>query len=380
MRDHNMHLAEYLQLFEAQQNSSQVMDILETRDSSCTISTFWDLSFQHLQQQEPLSFRCLAFLICIAAHDIPGSLMLPGEPLLMRTKAIGVLIEYGFLERSREPNLFHVRPLIHEAARRWCRREDKWANYVFNALMNLVRVVPCRSHESSEQSRVYLRHGLRLLGHFEFPSLRDFNNLVHRVATYQIELGDHAAAGQSLRKLLPWNHSPYAQPALNRQKRAADVAFGDSALQTEPQQTRPKVLNDGSYGLHHPSLQMPSDPDILSSGEPTETDQESLDRGYRSCLSAWRDVLRMCGKTLVEIDCDRILRIKSHDFRGELQALLIRNPEAQARKIIKAIMPALRRCDSFIRNVVQMMNDEIDASIMGGLLCKVVEVSDRDRS
>lgn len=88
----------------------------------------------------------------------------------------------------------------------------------------------------------------------------------------------------------------------------------------------------------------------------------------------------MCGKTLVEIDCDRILRIKSHDFRGELQALLIRNSEAQARKIIKAIMPALRRCDSFIRNVVQMMNDEIDASIMGGLLCKVVEVSDRDRS
>lgn len=95
-------------------------------------------------------------------------------------------------------------------------------------------------------------------------------------------------------------------------------------------------------------------------------------------MDAWKSVLAQCELQLQQndpADLATALGIRNLDeFRDELAKLEEEQFEEEALTIVRSLVPALDHYDAFARSFVSLMKNQVETSMMWGLLCLVIQV------
>ncbi|KAH7087860.1 hypothetical protein FB567DRAFT_355749 [Paraphoma chrysanthemicola] len=129
------------------------------------IATTWLISFDQIRKRDPLAAEYLAFMSCIAAKDIPQSLLPPAESPKQAIDAIGTLTAYSFVTKHKTGQLFDLHRLVHLTTRNWMRQEGILEQKTDQALQRLTEVFPDgENHTDRSVWRMYLPHAKFVLG------------------------------------------------------------------------------------------------------------------------------------------------------------------------------------------------------------------------
>tara|TARA_R110002003_G_scaffold95_1_gene7240 strand:- start:19322 stop:21166 length:1845 start_codon:yes stop_codon:yes gene_type:complete len=127
------------------------------------IATTWLISFEQIQTRDPLAAEYLSFMSCIAAKDIPISLLPPAESAKQALDAIGTLTAYSFVTKHKTGQFLDLHRLVHLAIRNWLRRMDILGQWAAKALQRLAEVFPDNDHKNRSVWRMYLPHARSVL-------------------------------------------------------------------------------------------------------------------------------------------------------------------------------------------------------------------------
>jgi tetratricopeptide (TPR) repeat protein len=122
----------------------------------------WLISFERIQQLDPLAAEYLSFMCCIDPRDIPQSLLPAAQSRKKETDAIGTLSAYSFVKRSAD-NSLDLHRLVHLATRNWLRREESLAQWTLKAVTRVDEVFPDDDHKNRSVWRAYLPHARYVL-------------------------------------------------------------------------------------------------------------------------------------------------------------------------------------------------------------------------
>ncbi|GIC93461.1 uncharacterized protein Aud_009949 [Aspergillus udagawae] len=122
------------------------------------VATTWLISFEQIQQRNPLAAQYLSFMSCVDPKEIPQSLLPPGSSRKEETDAIGTLNAYSFVSRRPADPVLDLHRLVHLATRNWLRRERKLAQWTERVIVRLEEVFPDYDHKNRSVWRRYLPH------------------------------------------------------------------------------------------------------------------------------------------------------------------------------------------------------------------------------
>jgi tetratricopeptide (TPR) repeat protein len=122
------------------------------------VATTWLISFEQIQQSNPLAAQYLSFMSCVDPKEIPQSLLPPGSSRKEETDAIGTLNAYSFVSRRPADPVLDLHRLVHLATRNWLRKERKLAQWTERVIMRLQEVFPDDDHKNRNVWRRYLPH------------------------------------------------------------------------------------------------------------------------------------------------------------------------------------------------------------------------------
>jgi tetratricopeptide (TPR) repeat protein len=128
------------------------------RDVKNPVATTWLISFEQIQQSNPLAAQYLSFMSCVAPKEIPQSLLPPGSSRKEETDAIGTLNAYSFVSRRPADPVLDLHRLVHLATRNWLRKERKLAQWTERVIVRLEEVFPDDNHKNRSVWRRYLPH------------------------------------------------------------------------------------------------------------------------------------------------------------------------------------------------------------------------------
>jgi hypothetical protein len=122
-------LPTYIGLLEKQESdiievlSENFRDKWRYKDVQNPVATTWWISFQQIQQLNPLAAEYLSFMACINPRDIPQFILPPANSEHEKVRAIGLLKSYAFVSDSEpaEDTLLNIHRLVHVATRDWMR-------------------------------------------------------------------------------------------------------------------------------------------------------------------------------------------------------------------------------------------------------------------
>ena len=161
--------SDYLSLLKEQEQD--VIDLLsedfedegQYPEKKNAIATTWLVSFEHIQQLDPLAANYLSFMCCIHPKDIPQSLLPPAQSRKKETDAIGTLSAYSFVSRRSAHDSLDLHRLVHLATRNWLRREKSLATWTMTAARRLGEVFPSSELKNRSAWRTYLPHAQLVL-------------------------------------------------------------------------------------------------------------------------------------------------------------------------------------------------------------------------
>ncbi|TVY18739.1 Kinesin light chain [Lachnellula arida] len=162
-------LADYLALVHCQEQ--EIIDLLTDQfeddarypDSKNPVATTWLISFQQIQQRDPLAAEYMAFMACIDHKDIPQLLLPPGSSRKQEMDAIGTLSAYSFITRRAEDLAIDLHRLVHLTIRNWLRNKGELAEWTRKAVAQLEEVFPDHEHRNRAMWRTYLPHARHVL-------------------------------------------------------------------------------------------------------------------------------------------------------------------------------------------------------------------------
>jgi tetratricopeptide (TPR) repeat protein len=128
------------------------------RDVKNPVATTWLISFEQIQQSNPLAAQYLSFMSCVDPKEIPQSLLPPGSSRKEETDAIGTLYAYSFVSRRPADPVLDLHRLVHLATRNWLRKERKLAQWTERVIVRLQEVFPDDDHKNRSVWRRYLPH------------------------------------------------------------------------------------------------------------------------------------------------------------------------------------------------------------------------------
>ena len=164
INENGIAIANYLSLLTEQEE--EVIDLLSEefeddgryRDVKNPVATTWLISFEQIQQHDPLAAGYLSFMACIEPKDIPQSLLPPGLTRKKEIDAIGTLDAYSFVTRRPADTALDLHRLVHLATRNWLRKEELLSQSTEKAILRLEEVFPNHSHGNRSLWRTYLTH------------------------------------------------------------------------------------------------------------------------------------------------------------------------------------------------------------------------------
>ncbi|GFF73934.1 hypothetical protein IFM53868_01196 [Aspergillus udagawae] len=122
------------------------------------VATTWLISFEQIQQRNPLAAQYLSFMSCIDPKEIPQSLLPPGTSRKEEMDAIGTLNAYSFVSRRPADPVLDLHRLVHLATRNWLQKERKLAQWTERVIVRLEEVFPDHNHKNRSVWRRYLPH------------------------------------------------------------------------------------------------------------------------------------------------------------------------------------------------------------------------------
>lgn len=118
INENGVTLAEYLALVDCQEQ--EIIDLLTEQfeddarysDLKNPVATTWLISFQQIQQRDPLAADYMSFMACIDHKDVPQLLLPPGSSRKQEMDAIGTLSAYSFITRRAEDLAIDLHRLV----------------------------------------------------------------------------------------------------------------------------------------------------------------------------------------------------------------------------------------------------------------------------
>ncbi|KAG8162876.1 hypothetical protein KVR01_007354 [Diaporthe batatas] len=162
-------ISDYLSLVSCQEETvielltEEFEDDARYSDSKNPVATTWLISFQMIQQRNPLAADYMYFMACIDHKDIPKLLLPPGASPKKEVDAIGTLSAFSFITTRPEDAALDLHRLVHLTIRNWLRKEGTLAEWMHKAVTRLEEVFPNHEHGNRVMWRAYLPHARRLL-------------------------------------------------------------------------------------------------------------------------------------------------------------------------------------------------------------------------
>ncbi|KAH7074890.1 kinesin light chain 1 [Paraphoma chrysanthemicola] len=210
INENDINLADFASLLD--DTEQNVIDVLSEEfedegryaDIKNPIATTWLISFDQIRKRDPLAAEYLAFMSCIAAKDIPQSLLPPADSAKKAIDAIGTLTAYSFVTKHKTGQLFDLHRLVHLATRNWMRQEDILEQKTDQALQRLTEVFPDGfDHEDRGLWRMYSPHVKYILtSSSDEDASHDFIDLLGKFASCNFEDGRYKEAELAFTRVL----------------------------------------------------------------------------------------------------------------------------------------------------------------------------------
>ncbi|KKF93649.1 Patatin [Ceratocystis platani] len=134
-------IAEYLELLR-ESNEDKIdllkyshMDIMHPEISQSAVATTWLITFQQIRKSSPDAVNLLRFIAKVEPKAIPQT-MLPGsDKKKSLVDAIGILLDYGFISRRKEPKMFDMHSLVHLTTQLWFKGLKDEEKYMHTVVM-----------------------------------------------------------------------------------------------------------------------------------------------------------------------------------------------------------------------------------------------------
>lgn len=168
-------IAQYLQIYEESSDgfiqllSEDFEDEGRYPEIKNPIIATWLISFNQIRNRDSLAADYLAFISCIKEESIP-LILLPEAPLFDKTKALGTLKGFKFINEQSGGVLISMHRLVHLAMRNWLKVEGEWTLWNEKTLDRMEAVFPWPEHENRTFWTALLPHVQYII-----TSTRDFN-------------------------------------------------------------------------------------------------------------------------------------------------------------------------------------------------------------
>jgi tetratricopeptide (TPR) repeat protein len=168
-------IAQYLQIYEESSDgfiqllSEDFEDEGRYPEIKNPIIATWLISFNQIRGRDSLAADYLAFISCIKEENIP-LILLPEAPLFDKTKALGTLKGFKFVNEQSGGVLISMHRLVHLAMRNWLKAEGEWALWSGNTLDRMEAVFPRPEYENRTFWTALLPHAQYIIA-----STKDFN-------------------------------------------------------------------------------------------------------------------------------------------------------------------------------------------------------------
>ncbi|KAL4863582.1 hypothetical protein BDV12DRAFT_206383 [Aspergillus spectabilis] len=139
------------------------------KQSQNPVATTWLISFQQIQQLNPLAADYLSFMACMNPRDIPQSLIPPAISKKRKIEAIGPLKAFSFVSEQVQDHAINLHRLqFHQQIQKAADQFDQ--------------AFPDNNYTNQKLWRVYMPHALSLIGEREFQKIRgNYISLVQNI-------------------------------------------------------------------------------------------------------------------------------------------------------------------------------------------------------
>ncbi|KLJ11374.1 hypothetical protein EMPG_09678 [Blastomyces silverae] len=141
------------------------------------VATTWLISFQQIQQLNPLAADYLSFMACISPRNIPQSLLPPAPSKKKTLEAIGLLKAFSFISEQVQDRSLSLHRLVHLSTRNWLRKQQCFDRQIQTTADWFSRVFPDNDPANRKLWRLYLPHALSLITENDFQ--KEQENHIH---------------------------------------------------------------------------------------------------------------------------------------------------------------------------------------------------------
>jgi tetratricopeptide (TPR) repeat protein len=156
-------IAEYLRIYEESSDnvikllSKDFEDVRRYPGIKNPVAATWLISFEQIQDRDPLAADYMAFISCIKEQDIPRNL-LPLASEFDKTEALGTLKAFGFIKERVSRTSYDMHRLVYTAMQNWLKLKDEWRSWHQKSLRQISNTFPWPQHENRDVWMMYLPH------------------------------------------------------------------------------------------------------------------------------------------------------------------------------------------------------------------------------
>ncbi|KAH8654542.1 hypothetical protein BGZ60DRAFT_568352 [Tricladium varicosporioides] len=179
-------IAEYLRIYEESSDnvikllSKDFEDVRRYPDVKNPVATTWLISFQQIQDRDPLAADYMAFMSCIKEQDIPRDLLPPASEF-DKSEALGALKAFGFIKERVNGTSYDIHRLVYTAMQNWLILKNKWRSWNEKSLRQISKSFPWPQYKNRVIWIIYLPHAYYIT--------TTFNNLLSRTKETEELLG-----------------------------------------------------------------------------------------------------------------------------------------------------------------------------------------------
>ncbi|KAL4744583.1 hypothetical protein BDW72DRAFT_81009 [Aspergillus terricola var. indicus] len=268
INSNDLRMSDYITLLQEQE--PDVIDLLSEdfgddgryQEIQNPVATTWLISFQKIQESNPLAAEYLSFMACVNPREIPRSLIPPAKSRKDKLEAISLLKGFAFVSEQVQDHALSLHRLVRLSARNWLRQHQLFHQQIQKAADQLDRVFPDNDHANQKLRRDYLPHALSLLDEKEFKKeLRNYVYLVQRVGRCLSTEGRYKEAAAIIETLISKQRIGKDDPDTSTLISLGDLAsvYLQQGLWKEAEELNMQVLEI------HKQVLGPEHPDTLTS-------------------------------------------------------------------------------------------------------------------
>jgi tetratricopeptide (TPR) repeat protein len=152
---------EYLRIYEESSEnvikllSKDFEDVRRYLGMKNPVAITWLISFEQIQDRNPLATDYMAFISCIKEQDIPRDLLPPASEF-DKTEALGILKAFGFIKEHASRTSYNIHRLVYTAMQNWLKLKDKWRSWNQKSLRQISNSFPSPQHKNRDVWMMYI--------------------------------------------------------------------------------------------------------------------------------------------------------------------------------------------------------------------------------